>query len=204
MMQRYCVYLSAGVWGYCPDYGMPVTDVVVLKKAISFWFNVPEGYVNVDILGKYQWRIAVVLGIERESIELVPGMSLLSAARRRLLADNLVYANMQVDANLANNITALINSPGFFNLLYNGNFTASTGLTQTYAPPPGTTRLSQVDSGSGGETARLSDAWVAVIVGVVGLLVVGGVVVGIVVGCGRTQSYVRIPKERVIAVRLRC
>lgn len=204
MMQQYCVYLSAGVWGYCPDYGMPVTDIVVLKKAISFWFNVPEGYVNVDILSKYQWRIAVVLGIAKESIELVPGMSQLSAARRRLLADNLVYANMQVDANLANNITALINSPGFFNLLFNGNFGNSTALAQTTAPQPGTTTLSQVNSGSGGEAARLSDAWVAVIVGVVGLLVIGGVVVGIVVGCGRTQSYVRIPKERVIAVRLRC
>ena len=208
MMQRYCVYLTGGSWRYCPDDGMPISEIVLVKKAISFWFNVPEGLVNDVILQRYRWRISVVLGVDQELIELVPGISQMIRARRRLLADNLVYANMQVDADKADNITMLINSPAFFQLIFYGdigNLTSSAVNAGTTGQMlVGTTTARGIaEADDGGSQAKLADVWVAVIVGVVMILIIGGVAVGIVVGCRNRPVYARIPKERVIAVRLR-
>jgi len=206
MMQGYCVFLSGVAWSYCPDTNMVAVDAPPQKRAISFWFYVPEPNVDEVVLAKYRTRIAVVLMIPEDIIELVP-YSTQQLARRRLLANNLVYANMQVDPAQADQINALLNASDFYARLYSdvvGNrSTTSMGMTV-----PALSGGGQDSSGGG-----LDGRWVAVIVGLVVLVVIAAVAVGVVVGVGRprlgsnfgglTPEYAKIPEERVIAVRLR-
>lgn len=135
MMQRYCVYLSNGEWSYCPDESMPYNEVVVVKKSVSFFFNVPEAVVTDAILAKYRRRISQRLDIPESLIELQPGLSAYSG-RRRLLADNLVYASMQLDPDKADAVNLQINDPNFFNQLFSDEPLNVTAATTTLAAQP--------------------------------------------------------------------
>lgn len=215
MMQGFCVYLKDGAWGYCPDNSSVSSEPPLAKVGVSFWFNVPETTVDSVVLAKYRRKISVLLGISEDIIELMPAFS--QGGSRRLLADNLVYANMELDPAQASAVNALINQPNFFLLLSGdgagGNQTALVGTTAVVVANQSDGQPASLSDGqpaslnagqTGNQSGGLSNMWIAVIVGVVFLLIIGAVAVGIVVGCSRTQSYMKIPKERVIAVRLRC
>jgi len=132
LMQRYCVYLSNGEWSYCPDENMPYNEVVVVKKSVSFFFNVPEAVITDAILAKYRRRIALRLDIPESLIELQPGLPAYTG-RRRLLADNLVYASMQLDPEKADAVNLQINDPNFFNLIFSDEMLNTTAILTTSA-----------------------------------------------------------------------
>jgi hypothetical protein len=118
MMQGKCVYLE-NTWKYCPEDNLIFPEPKVVKVVLGFSFAVPERVIDDTVLAKYKRIISVYLNISEEIIFLTLSSSV--STQRRLLAENVVYGNIQVDPNQASVIINLMNSAGFKNALLNSS-----------------------------------------------------------------------------------